>query len=127
MIHGQFVAERSIKVRDMDVFVRPKDINEYYGTSSHDDIPTGLPQLNIFRLYHPELAESLRREMDNRGLWDADHHLRQSELERDLAFWSVFVSHSLKPTQQRTNIVLDIAQILYCIKFQLQIDMGRLI
>ena len=127
MIHGEFVTGRSVKVRDVDVFVRPQEINEYYGTSSHEDLPNGLPQLNIFRLYHPELAESLRREMDNRGLWDADHHLRQSELERDIAFWSVFVSHSLKPTQQRTHIVLDIAQILYCIKNQLQIDVGRLI
>ena len=127
MINGEFVAGRSVKVRDVDVFVRPHEINEYYGTSSHEDLPNGLPQRNIFRLYHPELAESLRREMDNRGLWDADHQLRQSELERDIAFWSVFVSHSLKPTQQRTHIVLDVAQILYCIQHQLQIDVGRLI
>ena len=78
MIHGEFVAGRSVKVRDVDVFVRLQDIHEYYGTSSNDDLPNGLPKLNIFRLYHPELAESLRREMDNRCLWDADHHLRQS-------------------------------------------------
>ena len=62
--------------------------------------------------------------MDNRGFWNMDTNLNQSELERDLAFWVIFLSHSLKPTQQQTKTVLEIAQMLYCIKFQLQMDMG---
>ncbi|KAI9192261.1 hypothetical protein LWI28_020203 [Acer negundo] len=62
------------------------EINEYYGTTPHDDLPYGLPKNNIFRLYDSTLAESLNREMDNKGLWDADHDLHQSKLERDLAF-----------------------------------------
>ena len=127
MIPSEFLEGRSVKVRDVDVFVRPDDINRYYGTISHEDLPTGFPKMHIFRLYDSTLAASLRREIEHSGLWDKHHHLRQSELERDLAFWAVFVSHSLKPTQQRTHTVLDLAQILYCIKHGLQIDVGRLI
>jgi hypothetical protein len=127
MIPDEFLEGKSVKVRDVDVFIRPQDINDYYEVASHDDLPNGIPDQGKFRLYDSSLAASLRREMNDSGLWDADHHLRQSELQRDMAFWSVFVSHSLKPTQQRTKIVLDIAQILYCIQNQLQIDVGRLI
>lgn len=127
MIPDEFLEGKSVRVRDVDVFIRPQDINDYYGTTSLDDLQNGLPREGTFRLYDSTLAASLRREMNDSGLWDADHHLRQSELQRDIAFWSVFVSHSLKPTQQRTKIVLEIAQILYCIKNQLQIDVGQLI
>lgn len=98
MIPDEFLEGKSVRVRDVDVFIRPQDINDYYGTTSHDDLQNGLPREGTFRLYDATLAVSLRREMDNSGLWDAYHHLRQSELQRDIAFWSVFVSHSLKPT-----------------------------
>ncbi|KAI9166149.1 hypothetical protein LWI28_027041 [Acer negundo] len=119
--------KKSVKVQDVDVFIRPQEINTYYGTTPHNDLSKGILKNTIFRLYDPELAAALQREIDNIDVWEADTHLRQSELERDLALWSIFMSHSLKPTQQRTNTVLEIAQFLYCIKFQLQVDIDQLI
>ncbi|KAK3230505.1 hypothetical protein Dsin_002386 [Dipteronia sinensis] len=102
-----------------------KDINRYYGTTSYDKLKKGIPVNRIFKLYNSELAATLGRNIDNKGVWNLDVHLRRSKLERNLAFWLIYISHSLRPSLQRTKTVLEVAQIMYCIKHQLQIDVGQ--
>ncbi|KAK2635367.1 hypothetical protein Ddye_030159 [Dipteronia dyeriana] len=127
MIPKQFLQRKSVKVRDVDVFIHPQEVNRYYGTASHDDHPNGIPKNNIFILYNSALAESLRREMGSRGVWNAETGLYQPQLGRVLAFWLVFISHSLRPSLQKMTTVLKLGQLLYCIKFQNQSDVGQLI
>ncbi|KAK3224889.1 hypothetical protein Dsin_004751 [Dipteronia sinensis] len=125
MIFEEYHKGKPVKVRGVDVFVCPQEINGYYDTAAHAALKKGMPDNMIFQLYHLELATTLRRNMDNMGEWSVNRSLRQSELEKDLAFWSVSISHSLRTFMQRTKTVLEVAQILYCIKHQLQIDVGQ--
>ncbi|KAI9170441.1 hypothetical protein LWI28_028066 [Acer negundo] len=82
MIPNEFLEKKSVKVRDVDVFIRSQEINAYYETTPHDDLSKGIPKNNIFRLYDLELATALRREMDNRDV-EIDTYEEMENMKND--------------------------------------------
>ncbi|KAI9169548.1 hypothetical protein LWI28_013921 [Acer negundo] len=55
MIYSEFLKGRSVRVREVDVFIQHQEINEYYRTMPHDDLPDELSKNNIFRPYDSTL------------------------------------------------------------------------
>ena len=123
----EFEKGTPVKVRGVDVGFSVQDINRYYGTRTYRELDTGVPKLGIFKRYNEDLARELRMP-DVVGPWDdGEHQLVQHDLELDWAFWVIFLSSSLKPSRQITLTVFDLATILYCIKHQEKLDIGKLI
>ncbi|KAK3189511.1 hypothetical protein Dsin_029072, partial [Dipteronia sinensis] len=69
MICEEYLKEKSVNVRGVDVFVHPQEINAYYQTPTHSLLKKRIPNNHIFRKYHPDLAAVLRRNMENMGHW----------------------------------------------------------
>ncbi|KAK0577370.1 hypothetical protein LWI29_032129 [Acer saccharum] len=116
-----------VKMRGVDVGFSAQDINEYYGTSDHSDLDTGVPNLSIFRRYNVELAAELRMPHVVKPWDDKDNQLLQHDLELIWAFWVIFLSVSVKPSRQITITVFELAKLLYCIKHHQKVDIGKLI
>ena len=123
----EFEKGTPVKVRGVDVGFSAQDINQYYGTRNQLDLDDGVPRLRIFRRYNLDLARELRMPHVDKPYDDNENQLVQHDLELIWAFWVVFLSCSMKPSKQITITVYELAKLLYCIKHQERLDVGKII
>ena len=112
----------AVLVRDVEVKITARKINDHFNTLNYDDLSTGY---TVSGLMKPELAKALRGTEDDR--WDSKHELKQSELPQLLAFWNIFLAFSLMPARHRTTLGEDRARLLYCFLAETRIDIGHVI
>lgn len=60
-------------MRDVDAYIRPEDVNEYYRMANNDDFVNRISNLNICVRYYYSLARDLG--MENDGEWSNSHPL----------------------------------------------------
>ena len=130
MVPRNYLLGGAVWVRGKEVRVNASDINRYYRTpvsvEDRERMYRGLPKNDIFQKMNVELANALTD--FPLPFWHTrSSPLKQSKIHIDLAFWHVFISYSLRPSQHRTTVAYEVAQILYCLRHDEPIDVGALI
>ncbi|KAK0572936.1 hypothetical protein LWI29_000660 [Acer saccharum] len=99
-------------------------INNYFGTTPipQDELPLGY---KTFDGTNGQLAKLLRGNEDDR--WNRKHLLKQSQLPKDLAILSLFISASLKPGTHVSSIAVKKAELLASFISKAPMDIGRII
>ena len=124
MVPKTFYTGSSVLVRGIEVQVTEGIINNYYGTAPFPQaaLPLGY---KTFDGSNGRLASLLRGNDDER--WDRKNLLKQSQLPKDLAILSLFISASLKPVTHVSSIAVKKAELLASFISRAPIDVGRVI
>ncbi|KAI3673659.1 hypothetical protein L6452_39783 [Arctium lappa] len=103
-------------------------INEHLFTPTipHEQYHNGFPDSARFYPELGQIAAALRR--DGSNIWiPGTTELQHGELHPDMAFWSVFIKHSLLPFSHRTVVSIETARLLYVIQTGVPFDVGHFI
>ncbi|KAK3220225.1 hypothetical protein Dsin_014195 [Dipteronia sinensis] len=65
MIPADFKERKPVGVRGVNILIRPKEINNYYGTTAHRRLRDGVPDLDIHVRYNTALAKDLCMNKDD--------------------------------------------------------------
>ncbi|KAK0579503.1 hypothetical protein LWI29_027225 [Acer saccharum] len=82
-------------------------VKELYASMDSEKVKKGGQSCGFTasNLMKPALAKALHGTEDDR--WDIKHELKQSQLPHLLAFWNIFLAHSLMPALHRTTLGED--------------------
>ena len=125
MIPSVFEQGGPVFVRGKNVYINPKDINDWLGTKSYPEFEDGYQNKNDYKMYNLNLAKVIQDNPSPR--WHKGKKLTQRQLGFRQHFWNIFFSYSLIPAKHRNSVSLEMAIILHCMSKKLKFDVGTLI
>ncbi|KAK0574923.1 hypothetical protein LWI29_031003 [Acer saccharum] len=104
-------------------------VTEYYASVVPGRLLVGEPVLvqgvEILTLIEGEWLQALG--MDGQAEWGTLVKLYQRDMHADVAFWNLFLTYSLMPSQHRSEIFYDQARVLLRLRSGGPINIGRVI
>ena len=115
-----------VVVQGVEILINPEVINQFFEVPDIDIVGRGgVEYLDTLDPFRGRMAAILR--MDGLEQWDMLLKLFQRDTHVDVAFWNIFLTCSLLPSQHRTEIFYDQARILLRLRTGGPINIGRVI
>ncbi|KAK2642080.1 hypothetical protein Ddye_023843 [Dipteronia dyeriana] len=126
MVPKRFLNGGAVLVQGVEVHILPDAINQYFATPKvRVNSNSGINTIDDIDQHLERLAEVLR--MDGRAEWNQMVRLYQRDLRVDVAFWNIFISYSLKPSQHRKELFFEPTRLLHRLVTGRPINIDRVI
>ncbi|KAK0576846.1 hypothetical protein LWI29_024265 [Acer saccharum] len=120
----RLLAGGTVSVQGVEVHITPEAINQYFDAPEVAiDHGRGIEYIADLDQYRGRVAAPLW--MDGQEEWGTLVKLYQRNTHADVAFWNLFLTYSLMPSQHRTEIFYDQARVLLRIRICGPINIGR--